>query len=221
LVSSFFFCNFAADFVKYQNMAENLREKILVAASEKMRLLGIRSVSIDDICRDLGMSKKTFYVYFETKETLVDALLRRKEEQMLMEIERKASGRPVIDLLFDLIKMLKNLKDVRQIPPLVYDLKKYYPQQLAAHLQRLKMHNRDIVARFLQQGIDEHILRNDIDVPSTARVLASLHQILMDKMTAGDKHPTIIADAKVAIDIFFRGLVSEEGMKMIKLRSKN
>jgi len=200
-------------------MAENLRERILEAAGQKMQL-GIRSVSIDDICRDLGISKKTFYVYFETKDELVDALLRRKEEFMVAEVARKTQGRAVVDLLFDLIKMLKNLKDVRQIPPLVYDLKKYYPQQLEAHLQRLKMHNKDIVARFLQQGIDEHLLREDIDVLATARVMASLHQILMDKMAEGNKHPNVIVDSKVAIDIFFRGLVSEEGKRMIEERSK-
>jgi len=200
-------------------MAENLREKILEAASQKMQL-GIRSVSVDDICRDLGMSKKTFYVYFKTKDALVDALLRRKEEFMVAEVARKTQGRAMVDMLFDLIKMLKNLNDVRQIPPLVYDLKKYYPQQLAEHLQRLKMHNRDIVARLLQQGIDEHLLRKDIEVPATARVMASLHQILLDKMTEGNKHPNVIADSKVAIDIFFRGLVSEEGKRMIEERSQ-
>jgi len=192
-----------------------------MAAADKMRLLGIRSVSIDDICRDLGMSKKTFYVYFETKETLVDALLRRREGEMISEVERKTRGKQVVDLLFDLIKMLKNLHDVRQIPPLVYDLKKYYPQQLEAHLQRLKLLNRDLVARFLQQGIDEHLFRSDIDVTSTARVLASLHQIMMDKMAEGARHPNIIADSKVAIDIFFRGLISEEGKLLIESRSKN
>jgi len=199
-------------------MSENLREKILAAASDKMRLLGIRSVSIDDISRDLGISKKTFYVYFETKEALIDALLRRREEEMIGEVERKTKGKKVVDLLFDLIKMLKNLQDVRQIPPLVYDLKKYYPQQLGAHLQRLKMLNRDLVARFLQQGIDEQLFRSDIDVSATARVMAALHQIMMDKMAEAANHPHIIADSKMAIDIFFRGLVSENGKKLIQQR---
>jgi len=202
-------------------MSENIREKILNTAADKMRLLGIRSVSIDDVCRDLGISKKTFYVYFETKETLVDALLRRREGEMITEVERKTRGKQVLDLLFDLIKMLKNLNDVRQIPPLVYDLKKYYPQQLEAHLQRLKLLNRDLVARFLQQGIDEQLFRSDIDVAATARVLASLHQVMMDKMAEATHHPNIIADSKVAIDIFFRGLISEQGKQLIEARSKN
>ena len=40
------------------NVSDAVREEILNAAIEKMRIVGIRSVSIDDICRQLGMSKK-------------------------------------------------------------------------------------------------------------------------------------------------------------------
>ena len=43
----------------------DIRENILQVAIERMQQVGIRSVSVDDICHELGMSKKTFYVYFE------------------------------------------------------------------------------------------------------------------------------------------------------------
>ena len=53
----------------------DLREHIIKTAGEMFFRLGIRSVSIDDICHELGMSKKTFYVYFESKDALIDQLL--------------------------------------------------------------------------------------------------------------------------------------------------
>ncbi|MCQ2310749.1 MAG: TetR/AcrR family transcriptional regulator [Paludibacteraceae bacterium] len=199
-------------------MSDNQRENIICAASEKMRMLGIRSVSVDDLCRDLGISKKTFYVHFATKDALIDELLRRREQTLVEEVERKTKGRKVIDLLFDLIKVTKNLKDVRQIPPLLYDLKKYYPQQLQEHLQRLKIINRDIAARYLQQGVQEGLFRQDLDVEVTARILASLHQVMLDKLAAAQNHPSIVSDSKTAMDIFFRGLISEDGEKQIKER---
>ena len=58
----------------------DMKEEILKVAAEKMQNVGIRSLSIDDICRLLGISKKTFYVYFETKEALVEEMLRRQEQ---------------------------------------------------------------------------------------------------------------------------------------------
>ena len=202
-------------------MAENQRENIILAASEKMRLLGIRSVSVDDLCHDLGISKKTFYVHFATKDALVDELLRRREQQLMEDVERKTKGKKMIDLLFDFIKVTKDLKDVRQVPALLYDLKKYYPKQLDAHLQRLKLINRDITARYLQQGIEEGLFRQDINVEVTARVLASLHQIMLDKLAAAQNHPSIVQDSKIGMDIFMRGLISAEGEKRIIERFAN
>ena len=48
---------------------------IIKTAGELFFRLGIRSVSIDDICHELGMSKKTFYVYFASKEELIEQTL--------------------------------------------------------------------------------------------------------------------------------------------------
>lgn len=56
-------------------MSENQKLHIIKTAGEMFFRLGIRSVSIDDICRELGMSKKTFYVYFPSKDELVAQLL--------------------------------------------------------------------------------------------------------------------------------------------------
>ena len=55
--------------------ADNLKERILETATAKMTVAGVRSVSIDDICRELGISKKTFYVYFESEDQLLEAFL--------------------------------------------------------------------------------------------------------------------------------------------------
>ena len=54
---------------------ENQKQQIIKTAGEMFFRIGIRSVSIDDICRELGMSKKTFYVYFAGKDELVAQLL--------------------------------------------------------------------------------------------------------------------------------------------------
>ena len=58
------------------------REHIIKTAGEMFFRLGIRSVSIDDICHELGMSKKTFYVYFSSKDELIECLLQANVDQM-------------------------------------------------------------------------------------------------------------------------------------------
>ena len=66
-------CNFARFFEL--TMSEDQKIHIIKTAGEMFFRLGIRSVSVDDICRELGISKKTFYVYFESKDELIEQLL--------------------------------------------------------------------------------------------------------------------------------------------------
>ena len=69
---SIFFCTFARFFVR--TMSQDQKNNIIKTAGEMFFRLGIRSVSIDDICREFGMSKKTFYVYFASKDELIEEL---------------------------------------------------------------------------------------------------------------------------------------------------
>ena len=65
---------------------ENQKQQIIKTAGEMFFRLGIRSVSIDDICRELGMSKKTFYVYFAGKDELVAQLLQSNIDCMAVKL---------------------------------------------------------------------------------------------------------------------------------------
>lgn len=203
------FCTFAAGM-------ENQRENIIQSAAEKMRVAGIRSVSIDDICRDLGMSKKTFYVYFETKDDLISELLHRKEQTLYDDVVRQSKGKSIADLLVHSMKIAKSGEDVRQMPSLYYDLKKYYPQQFEAHLQRLEERNQELLTRFLTRGKQEGIFREDFDVELTAILLAKLHQNMLNKLTTAKDKNLVARVSKYGVDLIFRGLISEEGKQMIE-----
>lgn len=202
------FCTFAVEM-------ENTRENIIQCASEKMRVAGIRSVSIDDICRDLGISKKTFYVYFETKDLLIDELLHRKEQALYDDVVRQSKGKSIADLLVLSMQIAKSNQDVRQMPSLYYDLKKYYPQQFEAHLQRLEKRNQELLTRFLTRGKQENIFREDLDVELTSILLAKLHQNMLNKLTTAKDKNLVARVSKYGVDLIFRGLISEEGKRTI------
>ncbi len=68
-------------------MAEDNQKQILKTAGEMFFRLGVRSVSIDDICHELGMSKKTFYVYFASKEELIDRMLQQNIDYIREKME--------------------------------------------------------------------------------------------------------------------------------------
>src|SRR5687768_7345940 len=52
-----------------------MKERIQQKADELFNKYGIRSVTMDEIATQLGMSKKTIYQYFADKDELVDAVI--------------------------------------------------------------------------------------------------------------------------------------------------
>lgn len=197
-------------------MAENTQKQILKKSGEMFFKLGIRSVSIDDICHELGISKKTFYVYFASKDELVAQLLHVSIDEMANRMEnwlRLHDFRQLISIL--LTQTDVNKKDVRSVPQLVYDLKKYYPQQFAQFQLQLFDVQKDYLMQYLQQGIREGLVREQLDVEMTAMLLAKLHTDAIRDMeqieSYGYKMHTYYQTAK---DILIRGVLSEEGLAL-------
>jgi len=66
---------------------------------------GIKSVSVDDIAKELGISKKTFYKFFKSKEELLDKLVQSHIETERLEIEKLVlSSKNAIDELYNIFK---------------------------------------------------------------------------------------------------------------------
>ena len=59
--------------VSCTTFAQIMRDKILEKSGEMFLTLGFKSVTMDDIARELGISKKTLYKYFSNKANLVAA----------------------------------------------------------------------------------------------------------------------------------------------------
>lgn len=197
-------------------MAENTQKQILKKSGEMFFKLGIRSVSIDDICHELGISKKTFYVYFASKDELVAQLLHVSLDGMAKKMEnwlRLHDFRQLISIL--LTQTDVNKKDVRSVPQLVYDLKKYYPQQFSEFQVKLFEVQKDYLKQYLEQGIREGLVREQLDVEMTAMLLAKLHTDAIRDMeqieSYGYKMHTYSQTAK---DILIRGVLSEEGLAL-------
>ena len=68
---------------------DQLSQHIIQSAYSKFMQFGIRSVSIDDICNELRISKKTFYRIFSKKEDLVEATIGFQVSFLAEKFEKK------------------------------------------------------------------------------------------------------------------------------------
>lgn len=180
--------------------------------------LGIRSVSIDDICRELGISKKTFYVYFASKEELVAQLLHSNVVYISGKMEELLKMKDFRKLVARFIKHQEAEKnDVRRVPQLVYDLKKYYPRQFADFQQECFRAQKEYIRAYLELGQQEGLVRANLNIELTATLFAKIHSDAVRDLEQIEAHGHNMHQlSHTAMDIFVRGVLSEEGMKLYK-----
>ena len=201
-------------------MCTDLRAKILKTAGELFFKFGIRSVSIDDICNELHISKKTFYTVFKQKDELVvellDAMSQKKEKDY-----RAALGSTlnVLDLLMQSFKKLHNHSMEKHLA-FGYDLEKFYPELWHERQMMLKEMDLKYMAQMLRLGIEQGMYREDINIDATAVLLANLiPNVLKDLMQVSMNTAQRI---DFVLDMIVRMICNEQGMEYyIKLKTEN
>lgn len=177
---------------------------------------GVKSVSIDDICNHLHISKKTFYAYFKQKEDLLSAILRKervKREKKLAAIEAD-SNQNVINAMIADTRFFVGHKVERHIC-FFYDLKKYYPNVFFEHKKEMAKVKKDRTERFLRKGIEEGFFRKDLDVSTMALFLNLLSESFFEDFQKQKKAP-ISEIVNFLIDTLMRSILNKNGLKYYK-----
>lgn len=191
-------------------MSEEVQKNIIKTAGELFFRLGIRSVSIDDICRELGISKKTFYVYFQSKDELIDQLLQANLAHTANKMEQMLHDPDMRGIVDGILQRNTERDDVRRVPQLVYDLKKYYPRQFANFQQQAFEQQKRYIRSFLERGIAEGVVRADLNIELTAVVVAKIYADALrdfeEMETAGYNLPQL---GQAALDMLMRGVLRE------------
>ena len=195
---------------------DQMVNNIIKTAGDMFFRLGIRSVSIDDICHELGMSKKTFYVYFASKDELVEQLLQANINYMASKMEDLLKTGDFSQLVKKFIKHQEAEKnDVRRVPQLVYYLKKYYPKQFAQFQVNCFKTQKDYIQRYLEMGQQAGLVRANLNIELVAVLFAKIHSDAIRDFEVIEGHGHNMHQlGHTAMDVFVRGVLSEEGLKL-------
>ncbi len=140
-----------------------MREKIIDKAGDMFLKFGFKSVTMDDIAREMGISKKTIYKYFDNKDHLVDdttMYVQKTIDKVIMDIMSK--GYNAIEENFAIKNVFKNMfKNAKTSP--MYQLKKYYPETFAKLMANEICTFSECVMSNLDKGVKEKIYRENID----------------------------------------------------------
>jgi len=154
---------------------ESQKQKILETAHNLFFQCGIRSVSMDDISKNLSISKKTLYQYFKTKNDLIEQVVNwdLKNPKFNFQSE-KLKNFNAIERYWEFHHFILNiLKD--QHHSFDYDLNKYHPElALTFKTKKMEMFKADLMMN-LNQGIKEGLYRNDFDKDIISNLLIRLY----------------------------------------------
>lgn len=205
------------------SIMQDIKQHIISIAAPRMKQVGIRSVSIDDLCHELGISKKTFYVYFPSKEDLLEAILAVQLELLTRDMRNLIAKKSITHCIIDWALIAKKTEEkAHQAPPMLYDLQKYYPHIYKSHMKNMRAVMREFVSQFIVKGQQEGIFRHEIDVANTALIFVHTHKMITEYSQAHEyTHAQTHQLAKTSIDILLRGIFTSEGLESIKKMVNN
>jgi hypothetical protein len=147
-----------------------MKEQILIKATDMFLNLGFKSVTMDDIAHEMGISKKTIYAHYANKTQLVEdttmhlfcsisegintiCALKKNPIQELYEIKKFA---------------MLHLKDEKSSPQ--YQLQKYYPKIHRILRQKHFAVMQECVIDNIQRGMEQGIYRENLNIDFVSRI---------------------------------------------------
>jgi AcrR family transcriptional regulator len=198
------------------NMTEiaTISERIKLKAHDLFMQYGLRSVSMDDIANNLGISKKTIYQYYADKDELVDAVVNSiiAYNQGCCDDDIKKADNAVHEIFLAMEFMMEIFRSMNN--SLLFDMQKYHPNAF----QKFAKHKNDylfgVIKDNILRGIKEELYRSDLKVDILARyrvesVTLPFHPDFHTKVKSG------LAEIEEELALhFLYGLVSQKGYKL-------
>jgi AcrR family transcriptional regulator len=160
-----------------------MRERILQTAADLIKKYGLRSLTLDDITRELSMSKKTLYKYFTSKNELIAEIVVRaaevEKQQVVQEIGHCSTWLEKLNAIFA----------VYSYPAIPYrilnELQRYFPS-VNETIEQIRRFREQMAMTVLEEGIAQGEIRDDIDpaimlLTFTKTVLSPMEDQLLTK----------------------------------------
>lgn len=141
---------------------------ILEKTGEIFLKFGFKSVTMDDIANDLGISKKTIYQYFKNKEDLIGQVVATIHQDLITKIDYVCSLEfNAIEENFEIKKIFKNLFKEADSSPM-HQLQKYYPK-IANNVTKTQFKVfRECVKNNITKGIAQGLYQKNINTTVVA-----------------------------------------------------
>jgi AcrR family transcriptional regulator len=198
-----------------------LENQILTKTRELFFKYGVKSITMDDIANNLGMSKKTIYAAFPDKkalltQTITDYLrFHKAETQCQCAVAENAVERM-------LLAAAGGVNFMEKINPIfLYDMKKYFGDVWSIFEEYRNKEIRAEIKSCLTQGQEEALIRSELDL----NIVVSMHMQHVDMMVDPELFGSINKPRseviKTILITFLTGICTPKGIKAMNKILKN
>jgi len=192
-----------------------IKKEILEQTFNLTMKYGIKSVSMDDIARAIGISKKTIYNHFDNKKALVSEMIVstvEKDEREITEIINKSKD--AVDEIVSIARhMLLFLRDMS--PSLVYDMQKYFNKQWCHVENHHEQFIYGVIKQNIERGIKEGYYLPDLNPDVIAKLYGGMSHLITNEDVFPLKDYSKSALYKNLVTYHMRGIVTSKGLKYL------
>lgn len=197
-------------------MSNEKEQQLIEGAMSIFMRYGIKSVNMDDVARQLGVSKKTLYLYFKDKEDLLGKVVRLHSSDEQASIHGIVSKNlSAIEEMFEIMHWVLSI--LSKIHPSVkFDLEKYHPQlaQAMKMARATVVHN--CILNNLKKGKKEGTYRKDLDAEIITRIyLARIDAFLDPEIFPFDQFKPVDV-YKELFQYHIHGIASQKGIEQLE-----
>jgi len=198
------------------NETENSINLLTTTASTMFKRLGIKSVSMDDLAREMGVSKKTLYQLVSNKEDLVAIVMEAdfKEDMCRFAEHHDQAGDAIDEFLRNSRYFIREMREIS--PAALHDLQKYYPAIWKGMMQAHHEEFRRKLSENVERGMEEGLYRDNLDPDIISTLYSGMMAMVIDRQVFPAYDRPVSDIIRQMTEYHFHGIVNQFGRERLE-----
>ena len=197
------------------HLLDGMEQRIVEKTRELFFRYGLKSVTMDDIASNLGVSKKTIYQYYSDKDSLVEAIVQ-------VEIDRGEtdcnyfltnSENAIHEIFMSMDRMQEMMTSMN--PFVLHDMQKYHPQAFKKYNEHKNKFLYQLIKQNIERGKKEELYRTEINADILAKLrLESIFLAFNTELFPPAKYSILQVSMEI-LNNFIYGISTPKGLKQL------
>jgi AcrR family transcriptional regulator len=193
------------------------KQRIVDVSSKRFMENGISKVTLDEIATELGMSKKTMYKFFPSKEDLLKTIVHTMMNGLRVRVEAVVnSNKPFVEKAPELLTLVGHQISIMS-KQFLFDLQRFTPELWKEIDEFRRQRILTSVRKIFIQAKDEGVFRKDLDIELFILVFIGSVQSIVNPQTLSQQSFSAQEALHGIFRIIFEGAMTEEARKNSRL----